>query len=373
MLIGNAINRSGQLSLSKAITSAFGLDDGNTMVGTAGLWAPTIRHHRGTFYIVCTNCTLNSEGDDFETANFYVTSKDIWSDSWSDPVEFEFNGIDPSIFFDDDDRAYIQGSWRLDRTKQPSCTIKQLEIDITTGNPLSETKEIWEGFAKRDSEGPHIYKKDGWYYLVIAEGGTFEYHMLSVARSKNIWGPYESYEKNPILTAYGSDELVQNTGHGELFQDGYGAWWAAVLGVRHNGGRTPLGRETFLTPVTWPVGGWPQIGHPQLCFHRTNSPPVKILTIKQLPHVDDVYIRDPIMQDYQFSSDNSSISLRANDTDLSSPEGAVSFLGKRQRAIDETASAVLELEKVNIGKSLRVRYCLVQRTLTNRKVVHCNF
>lgn len=142
------------------------------MVASGGLFAPTIRHHNGTFYIACTNCSHGK--DNWQTDNFLITTDDIWSDNWSDAIPFDFYGIDPSLFFDDDGRAYIQGSWmmEMDRMKQPSCTIKQFEIDVRSGSALSETREIWGGFAKRDTEGPHIYKKDGWYYLLVDERET---------------------------------------------------------------------------------------------------------------------------------------------------------------------------------------------------------
>jgi beta-xylosidase len=103
----------------------------------------------------------------------------------------------------------VQVSWTLTRLAQPSCTIKQVEIDIKSGRSLSEIKEVWLGHAKLDSEGPHIYKKDGFYYLLIAEGGTFKHQMLSMARSSNIWVPYESSENNPVLTADDKDEYFQ--------------------------------------------------------------------------------------------------------------------------------------------------------------------
>jgi beta-xylosidase len=182
------------------------------------LFAPTIRWHKGIFYIICTNCTL--KGEELGVSNFYVSTTDIWSDRWTDPIYFDFHGIDPSIFFDDDDRVYIQGSWRAGPLHEPQCTIRQVEINIATGEYLSEIKELWIGFSgKSDVEGPHIYKKDEYYYLLTAEDGTFETHLIAVARSTNIWGPYESYEKNPLLTAAGTKEYIQNTGHGDLFQD----------------------------------------------------------------------------------------------------------------------------------------------------------
>lgn len=262
---GHAINRPGQVDLSQAAARSFPLDTGHSMVASAGLFAPTIRHHQGTFYIVCTNCFHHEDAWRYE--NFIISCKDIVSGIWSDPLFFQFEGIDPDLFFDDDGRAYVQGSWQMDRLTQPSCTIKQFEIDVTSGKPWSEPREIWGGFARYDTEGPHIYKRGAWYYLLVAEGGTFEHHLLSIARSRNVAGPYESCADNPVLTADGKDEYIQNVGHGDLFQDECGSWWAAVLGVRNQPGQ-PLGRESFLTPVDWPEEGWPKIYQPAMKFDR---------------------------------------------------------------------------------------------------------
>ncbi|TDZ38298.1 Non-reducing end alpha-L-arabinofuranosidase BoGH43A [Colletotrichum trifolii] len=237
--IGNAINRPSQLSLANARTRAVTLDTGNTMIATAGLFAATIRHHQGKFYIVCTNCLSSNgstEGGSTDTQNFIIQTSDIWSDHWSDPVPVDFGGIDPSLFFDDDGKLYFQGCYVIDRSKQPSCTIKQFEVDVDTGKQLTEQREIWGGFAKYDTEGPHIYKKDGWYYLLVAEGGTFEHHLLSIARSKD-------------------NEYIQNIGHGELFEDAevlsnyrYSTsdTGAAVLKPSRENLSTPLGTSTFV-------------------------------------------------------------------------------------------------------------------------------
>jgi beta-xylosidase len=128
------------------------------MIATAGLWAPTLRFHKGTFYLLCTNCIRR--GLEFVKKNFYITCTDIWANKWSDPIYFDFDVIDPSLFFDEDDRAYIQGSWDLisrkagEKKTQPSCTISQIEVDIATGKTVTAVKEIWPGWAKYDSEGP---------------------------------------------------------------------------------------------------------------------------------------------------------------------------------------------------------------------------
>ncbi|KAL0932291.1 xylosidase [Colletotrichum truncatum] len=353
--IGNAINRKEQLDLSRAGTAVMPLDTGNIMVSSAGLFAASIRYHNGTFYIVCTNATR--ENDEFCLDNFYISTTDIWSGQWSDPISFPFSGIDPSMFFDEDGRVYVQGCWMINRLQQPSCTIKQFEVDLKTGQPLSEIKEIWGGYAKYDTEGPHIYKRGEYYYLLVAEGGTFEHHLLSIGRSKNIWGPYESCETNPIMTADGKpDEYIQNIGHGELFQDQNGLWWAAVLGVRNDNNSPPLGRETFLTAVDWPEGGWPTVQQPKMQFERSipGSPGDSSKKLPSPEDVDYVYIRDVDFENYEFGGkdDERVFKLRASASTISTPYGTATFVGKRQRSLDASASVVLDLSATPSGKAV---------------------
>jgi len=343
------------------------------MIGAGGLFAPTIRHHNGTFYIVCTN--VGAEGEDFEAENFIISTTDIWANDWSDPVQLDFRGIDPSLFVDSDGKAYLQGSWRLDRTEQPTSTIKQYEIDLRTGERLSEIREIWPGHARIYTEGPHIYRKDGYYYLLVAEGGTFEQHLLSIARAHDIWGPYESFEENPILTAYGTSEIVQDAGHGELFQGGDGLWWAAVLGVRKRGERYPMGRESFLCPVDWPTGEWPKIGHPQLKFDRETASVHSSKwwsLMSRSTRIDDCYIRTPRTEDYQFPGEN--FRLRASIELPSAPTGTSTFLGKRQRSDDSLASVKLLCDATEQARDLSaglavykddVRYAMMSFTPAN--------
>jgi beta-xylosidase len=116
-------------------------------------------------------------------------------------------------------------------------------------------------------------------------------------------GPYESYENNPVLTAYGVGSVIQNTGHGDLFQDGDGKWWITVLGIRNMDGCYPMGRETFLTPVEWPEGSWPRIEFPKLEFERaqiSNTGTKEILIPDESKRYDYVYIRTPNLDDYTF-------------------------------------------------------------------------
>jgi beta-xylosidase len=236
----------------------------------------------------------------------------------------------------------------MNGTRKHSHTIKQFEIDIQTGAPLSETREIWNGFAKRDTEGPHIYRKDGWYYLLVTEGDASEHHMLSMARSKDIWGPYESYPQNPVMTADGEDEHVQHMGHGELFHDANGDWWAAVMGLRGNRDSTPMGRETFLTPVEWPKDEWPTIEQPRMSFSTPRTVQMGFASaqlIKNMrlvkPHLDDVYLHKPLRRPYKKAS---SITLTPTTSTLSTTSAPLALLARRQRSMTAIAATTILLD-----------------------------
>nr|UMZ45349.1 hypothetical protein [Paramyrothecium sp.] len=291
-----------------------------------GLYAPTIRYHGGTCYVVCTN---GVHGDDFRLENFIVQTQDILSNNRSDPVYFKFHGIDPSLFWDGDGRAYVQGSAWGDTT-----TITCMEIDVQTSQILTLEKTIWESFSKIIPEGPHLYKKDGWYCLLVAECGTSEGHSIVASRSRHLWGPYESCPNNPLLEAAPARRHIQHTGHGDLFQDPQGNWWMVCLGVRENEGRYVMGRETFLTPVTWNEDGCPT-------FKNLSVDPD--LRLASNPIIDLVYIRDPAPQAVRLSSDGRDIVIFPLRADLTDPQGPIAFVGKRLRSIEGCASVALTI------------------------------
>jgi beta-xylosidase len=168
--------------------------------------------------------------------------------------------------------------------------------------------------------------------------------MVTMARSRDIWGPYESYENNPVLTAYGVGGVIQNTGHGDLFQDGDGKWWITALGIRNLDGCYPMGRETFLAPVEWPEGGWPKIEFLKSDFERariSNTGTKEIPIPDRSKRYEYVYIRTPNLDDYTFSSDNRILKLSPRTSTLSSPTGTTTFVGRRQRLQDCIASVTL--------------------------------
>ncbi|EXJ68777.1 murein transglycosylase [Cladophialophora psammophila CBS 110553] len=339
--ITNAFNRREQLSLKASETKHSPPGEwGEVMSATGGLYAPTIRYRGGTFYVICTNI-IRGEGDNEGESkqNFIITTTDIYSHTWSDPVFFDFDGIDTSLVWDDEGKAYLHGS----AAPGPMTTIKMFEIDVKTGSKLSGEELIWRGTGGIWPEGPHIYRKDDWWYLVISEGGTFEDHMITVARSKNLYGPYEPNPHNPILTACGTHEYIQHTGHCDIFCDKQGQWWCVCLGVRKDPKkRYIMGRETFITPGTWPEGDWPTLQPvkmaPEAAYGRKVGKPS---ALSSEPLVDFCYIRDVNLRKHKISPDGRTIELISSRADLSDARGQVSFVGKRQRVLDGRSYVVL--------------------------------
>jgi beta-xylosidase len=335
--IGNAINRPGQLPLSKSSTLIHPLEEGDHLYATGGLYAPTIRQHDGVFYIVCTSVVNFSkeEGKESETQNFLIRTTDINANEWSDPVYFDFDGIDPSLFFDSDGKAYLVGS----RSPGPCTKIVCFEIDIKTGKRLSKEAALWHGTGGIYPEGPHIYFKDSYYYLMIAEGGTHEGHTVTMARSRSLNGPWEASPKNPILSAAGTDEYVQCTGHCEAFEDKNGGWWGVCLGIRMGApGLYGLGRETFLVIGQRSADGWLSFERAKLQVNGfENVHDDKRLTAA--PGVDMLYIRDPDLGSYKIEEEI--VTLTASRYDLNSRSASPTFIGKRQRRLKGTSSVTL--------------------------------
>ena len=227
-----------------------------------GLWAPTIRFHEGTFYIVN---TLVTEGREATRENFIITSKNPRG-PWSHPIFIEgADGIDPSLFFDREGRLWYCGNYIDDRALyEGHHGIYLMELDPATFQKKGERKIIWDGAATRSKwiEAPHIYYHLGYYYLMAAEGGTFTNHSILMARSAAIDGEYEICPRNPILTHrhLSLEREISVVGHGDLIPTQNGEWWMVLLAVRpYQGRHFNLGRETFLVPIRWEEDGWPRV------------------------------------------------------------------------------------------------------------------
>jgi len=257
-MIGHVLSRPSQLTL-------------DSVECARGVFAPTIRYHRGTFYVIC---TLTGVAKGNPSGNFIVTSKNP-AGPWSEPVWLpDVPGIDPSLFFDDDGKVYIHGNFTPStRLFDKHRDIWQAELDMATNRLVSKPETILNtsDFHNRELidrgvqnglnnfEAPHIYKKDNWYYLVIAHGGTFHNHAISIFRSRQIQGPYENNPLNPILTHrnLSLEAPITSTGHADFIETPDGKWWMVYLARRPYGGDIHiLGRETFLASINW-KDGWP--------------------------------------------------------------------------------------------------------------------
>ena len=243
MQIGNVIDRESQVNFE-------GIEH------SQGIYAPTIRYNNGTYYLITTN--IPHDG------NIIFTSKSP-EGPWSDPYRIEgAEGIDPSLFFDDDGRAYYIGTRpnRNGAKYNGDWYIWIQEIDLVNMKLIGESHELWNGAMRNViwPEGPHLYKIEGYYYLMIAEGGTGPDHCITIARSKSIYGEYENNPKNPIITHrhLGKDYSIKHVGHGDLVSTENGEWFVVMLASRQVDEYCNIGRETFLAKVDW-EDGWPII------------------------------------------------------------------------------------------------------------------
>lgn len=213
-----------------------------------GIWAPDIFYYNDEFYVTAT-MRLNDREDNTGYAarqQLIMKSKNPGG-PYSKPVWLDANSIDPSLFVDDDGRKYM--------VTAKAATVRELSDDFS--EIISPPRVAWAGTGERCSEGPHIMKKDGYYYAIVAEGGTGYGHGINVARSRELFGEYEECPYNPVMRQTDPDALIQRAGHGKLVEDTNGDWWAFYLCGRRNGGNyTTLGRETALDPVVWTDDGW---------------------------------------------------------------------------------------------------------------------
>ncbi|WP_315762778.1 glycoside hydrolase family 43 protein [Sphingomonas sp. Y38-1Y] len=349
--IGNAIDRPGQLDTSGLAVSR-------------GVFAPDISYHDGTFYIV--NTCVDCKG------NFVITAKDP-AGPWSDPIWLPFEGIDPSIYWEGD-RAYIVNNrapnepprydghraiwiqeydWRAGKMVGPSTQLVNGGVDLSK-------KPVW-------IEGPHIFRKDGWYYMTAAEGGTSVNHSQVVLRSKALTGPFVPWEGNPILTQRDLDPArpapITSAGHAKLVQAPNGDWWATFLATRpYEGDFYNIGRETFLLPVTW-KDGWPVIlerGKP--IPHVAARPRLPAGTAPQLPtsgdfgYVDEfdgnrlamqwIGVRTPKANLWRL--DRGDLVMKGGAA-LGDQKGVPAFVGRRQQHHIATASTTVTFAPAKDG------------------------
>lgn len=328
-LIGNVLDRPSQLSLKGASS-------------WLGIYAPTIRYHEGTYYVITTN--VGNGG------NFMVTATQP-EGPWSEPIWLKQQGIDPSLFFDNG-KCYM--------VSNPDNTITLCEIDPKTGQQLSPGKAIWRGTGGRYPEGPHLYKKDGYYYLLISEGGTELAHGLTMARSKQIEGPYEANPDNPVLTNCcmdGQDKQIQGTGHGDLVQAADGSWWMVLLAYRNFGGSYHhLGRETCLVPVEWQEGQWPVVNGGRAVDTLMTVPTLPLQPVKNTAHStakgfsqlgpEWVYLQNPHADSYKIIDGKLRLFASVDGLDANRQP---TFVGRRQESAAMQLTIEMDVSRLQPG------------------------
>jgi len=336
--IGHVLDRASQLDLDEVRPSG-------------GLYAPTIRHHGDIFYVI--NTLVNGKT---KSGNFIVTATQPQG-PWSEPYWLDVEGIDPSLFFDDDGKCWYVGT-RLNEEGffKGHTEIFLQELDLETMKLVDGDTVLWDGAVKGVvwAESPHIYKANGYYYLMIAEAGTAHHHAVTMARSKNIAGPYEGNKGNPILTHrhLGLDYPIVGTGHADLVETQNGELWLGLLAMRPYGGYFyNLGRETFLVPARW-EDDWlivsPGSGRVEFEYPAPNLPEQ---VWDEIPGREDFndsklglewnFMRTPREEFYSFSERPGFLRLKVRPQKLSEQSNA-SFVGRRQQHIDFTAQTAFE-------------------------------
>lgn len=310
---------------------------------SGGQYAPTLRYHDGTFYIIGTNY-----GGEGSRGISIVTAKDP-AGPWSDPVWLDQWWVDPSLDFYDGKTYYLSpdnaGSFLLGT------------IDVTTGKETEPRRKVASGLGGSSPEGPHFYKIGEYYYIMSAEGGTGYEHREVIQRSKNPYGPYEPSPINPVLSNMNVPEHpFQAIGHADLVQLPDSSWWAVCLGIRPSKDKFQhMGRETFLAPVTW-TDGWPKVGTDGVVAEQYERPPLPWHPWEKDPERDDFnkdklnlywnFLRNPYDKDWSLTArkgylrlNGSALSLKQNDSPA--------FVGRRQTALNLEASAKMDFSPVS--------------------------
>jgi alpha-N-arabinofuranosidase len=355
-LVGHALDRPEQLDLSGRESSE-------------GIFAPTIRFHQGTYYLITTDVA--------GIGNFLMTAKDPRG-PWSDPVRINdgdgFTWFDPSLFFDEDGTVYF--------TRRHKFEIVQAEIDLLSGELLTPLRKISGPFTSDDVEGPHLYKMGDTYYLMCAEGGTGWGHAISIGRSKSPWGPFEPCPQNPILThRHLTNHSIRGVGHGDLVHAHDGSWWMVFHATRHREEHGfafhHMGRETFLAPVSW-EDGWPVINNNESIQYRMQGPALPRINEPETiqtssgnhPALDPrwTWRRTPQPEQCQVLSEDSfrMTGLPASLND----KGPLAFLGQRLTQPDFTVRTELHFSPLKEGEEAGLTLFLSESFHAEIAIIH---
>ena len=243
-LVARPLNRISQLNMK-------GIPD------SCGVWAPCLTYDKGVFYLVYTN-VKSFDGVWKDTPNYMVTTTDILGE-WSEPIYLSSRGFDGSLFHDPDGKKWYVSMLVDHRNGKFFGGIEMQEYDPIQKRLIGKVHYITKGTDLGLTEGPHLYKRGEYYYIVLAEGGTEYGHAMSIGRSTSIFGPYEFHPENPFISAAeAKNNILQKAGHGDLVETQNGDWYTVFLVGRPltTHGNCTLGRETAIEEVVWKAG-WP--------------------------------------------------------------------------------------------------------------------
>lgn len=299
---GVQIHHSKDLKNWKLIGHPLDSVDKLDMIGvpnSGGIYAPCLTYADKTFYFVYTN-VKNVEGRFWDCKNYLVTAASIYG-PWSEPIYLNGSGIDPSLFHDEDGRKWLVNAVLSHKDGGKAgfpywAGIALTEYSENEKRLIGEPKYIFHGSELGITEGPHLYKKDGWYYLLTAEGGTFYNHAVTMARAKNLEGPYEIDPQNPVMTArYDCTLPLQRTGHADLVETQTGEWYMVHLCGRPmpSKGRSAMGRETAIQKVKWTKEGWLRL------YNDSHVPSLEVEgpNLAEYPWYDTIISRDDFDKD----------------------------------------------------------------------------
>lgn len=333
---------------------------------SGGVWAPCLTHDGELFHLIYTDVKHWDNYSPFkDQLNYLTTAKDIMG-PWSDPIYLNGSGFDGSMFHDDDGKKwFVNMEWDHRTTWDDRFSgILIQEYDPKTQKLVGPISKIFEGSSRRRTEGPHIYKKDGYYYLMTAEGGTSYEHAITMARSKNLMGPYELPELHPMCTAWETDAYIQKSGHGALVEDGKGNWYTTHLCGRPLPG-TPncvLGRETAIQNIIW-EDGWPKLkmGGNTPFDHYTVPEDVEQKITKEFYYdfqdpklpIDFQTLRIPFSKSV-YSVGGGSLKMRGRESIMS--KHSQSLVARRQTDFSFKAETELEFNVDNFQKMAGLSY-----------------
>lgn len=343
-LIARPLKRISQLDLRGAASSE-------------GVWAPCLSYDKGTFYLIYTDVKLWGYGGARDLHNYLVTAADITGD-WSEPIYLNSSGFDPSLFHDDDGRKWLVNMlWDHRKGKNRFAGILLQEYSEAEKRLTGTVVNIFKGTELGLVEGPHIYKRNGYYYLMTAEGGTRYKHAVTLARSRKLTGPYEVHPNNPVLTSWNDPALeLQKAGHGSLVETARGEWYLAHLCSRPipSRGRSPLGRETAIQKVVWGEDDWlylegggnnPKVNVPapelkEVCFEAEKT---RDHFDREALNINFQSLRVPLYDDSLSLKERLGF-LRLKGRESLGSRFHQSLIARRQQAFHYTAGTAVEFE-----------------------------